>query len=128
MNDVARLAEQQPDPSREVRVPNEPQSLTRMLPVHRFLRHTACYVLIGLTCLALLLLELRMHLVHAPEYHWMRWNLFLAWVPYAASLWIAALSREQAGAWRRAWLPALLWLLFFPNAPYLVTDLRHLQE
>jgi uncharacterized membrane protein len=54
------------------------------------------------------------------------WNLFLAWIP----LWLAIAlhGRRQRGAdgW---WIDAgcgLLWFLFFPNAPYIVTDFVHL--
>lgn len=54
------------------------------------------------------------------------WNLFLAWIPLAASLLVYAMAARgernrliYAGA-------GLLWFLFFPNAPYIVTDLVHL--
>lgn len=51
------------------------------------------------------------------------WNLFLAWLP----LLFAALAVVTA---RRslllALLPGLAWLMFLPNAPYMVTDLMHL--
>lgn len=51
------------------------------------------------------------------------WNLFLAWLPLAFA-WLAL--RWQKNLFFA--LPMLfLWLLFFPNAPYLVTDLIHLQ-
>lgn len=54
------------------------------------------------------------------------WNLFLAWLPLVFAL----LAREefQAGATRqwRFWGFAAAWLLFFPNAPYIFTDLTHL--
>ena len=50
------------------------------------------------------------------------WNLFLAWIPLATAGFAAALpNRPIAQAICGAW-----WLLFFPNAPYLVTDLMHL--
>jgi uncharacterized membrane protein len=54
------------------------------------------------------------------------WNLFLAWIPFLLSYLAYAMS------WRRVLLylvlpaTALLWLLFFPNAPYILTDLQHL--
>lgn len=49
------------------------------------------------------------------------WNLFLAWVPY-----LIAISLEKIPAKKFLAIPALLvWLVFFPNAPYLVTDLLH---
>lgn len=53
------------------------------------------------------------------------WNLFLAWIPY----WIA-ISIE--GFYKLSQSKVLvfgligLWLLFFPNAPYIITDLLHL--
>jgi len=50
------------------------------------------------------------------------WNLFLAWIPLGTAGVAAALpNRPIAQAICGAW-----WLLFFPNAPYLVTDLMHL--
>ncbi len=55
------------------------------------------------------------------------WNLFLAWLPLA----LALLGSEQfeRGAARnwRWWLCAIAWLLFFPNSPYIFTDLTHLR-
>ena len=52
------------------------------------------------------------------------WNLFLAWIPvglagFAAAMPNRPLIQAICGAW---------WLLFFPNAPYLVTDLMHLSR
>ena len=54
------------------------------------------------------------------------WNLFLAWIPFILS-YIA-----HAFSWRRLTLYVLLpfvsilWLIFFPNAPYMLTDLQDL--
>lgn len=52
------------------------------------------------------------------------WNLFLAWVPLLFS-WLAFRWQERGLI---PGLPGLLWLLFFPNALYLVTDLIHLRD
>lgn len=51
------------------------------------------------------------------------WNLFLAWIPLVAALGFAVVRG-------RFWLLPLgvVWLVFLPNAPYLVTDLVHLRE
>ena len=56
------------------------------------------------------------------------WNLFLAWVPYALSL--GAWCTYLRGGHTRIWLLplSLVWLLFLPNAPYIVTDLVHLEN
>lgn len=63
---------------------------------------------------------------HWPHYGLM-WNLLLAWIPLVCALAVQALS-EARTPWR---YPALavcagFWLLFFPNAPYLITDLIHI--
>jgi uncharacterized membrane protein len=51
------------------------------------------------------------------------WNLLLAWVPFVAAL---ALHDVRSTPLRLQ-LPLLaVWLVFFPNAPYLVTDLIHI--
>ena len=50
------------------------------------------------------------------------WNLFLAWLPVLFAL----LARRRGASSLGRWLWGGLWLLFFPNAPYLLTDLLHL--
>jgi uncharacterized membrane protein len=60
------------------------------------------------------------------RYCFLVWNLFLAWLPLVFAL-LAQETFERQGAW--SWRLALLggiWLLFFPNAPYIFTDLSHL--
>jgi uncharacterized membrane protein len=54
------------------------------------------------------------------------WNLFLAWLPVIFALQACDEYRcERNSRWRLfAWAGA--WLLFFPNAPYIFTDLIHL--
>lgn len=52
------------------------------------------------------------------------WNLFLAWIPYALSTRLKAFSGKKQ-IWSLSILS--LWLLFYPNAPYIVTDLIHLR-
>lgn len=48
------------------------------------------------------------------------WNLFLAWLPFLGA-WTALRKPFTAVIY------GPLWLLFFPNAPYLVTDFIHLR-
>jgi uncharacterized membrane protein len=57
------------------------------------------------------------------------WNLFLAWVPLALSLVLARWPRPRQTSKRIGWWAVgALWLAFFPNAPYLVTDIVHLRS
>lgn len=55
------------------------------------------------------------------------WNLFLAWIPYWFSL---SLNRVYHRTQSRLLTGIVLglWLLFFPNAPYIITDLLHLKS
>jgi uncharacterized membrane protein len=58
-------------------------------------------------------------------YGFLAWNLFLAWIPLVAAFFVYDL--QQRGARLGRLLPlAAVWLLFLPNAPYLLTDLIHL--
>lgn len=52
------------------------------------------------------------------------WNLVLAWVPLLCVLAAERLKRTRAGV-ALAGAALVCWLLFFPNAPYLVTDGIH---
>jgi uncharacterized membrane protein len=53
------------------------------------------------------------------------WNLFLAWIPLLLALLIHALSAHSKRLFGELTACGIAWLLFFPNAPYLVTDLVH---
>jgi uncharacterized membrane protein len=57
------------------------------------------------------------------------WNLFLAWIPYWIALTVDFYERhsERKSKWTLGILVGL-WLLFFPNAPYILTDLLHLRN
>ena len=60
-------------------------------------------------------------------YTFLLWNLFLAWLPYLFSLVNSIIHQLRPRWWWAQIIPGGLWLLFFPNAPYLVTDLIHLR-
>lgn len=57
-------------------------------------------------------------------YTFLLWNLFLAFLP----LCIAIISYRYAFKSWRLIIASLLWFVFFPNAPYLITDLYHLSH
>src|SRR5262245_66375689 len=69
----------------------------------------------------------RMGLTGRAALLFLGWNLILAWVPLLVSL---AIVRRHAPGRQSSRLGSLglgaVWLAFFPNAPYLVTDLIHL--
>ncbi len=55
----------------------------------------------------------------------MNWNLFLAFVPWACSTVIMVNEKYRDNKVILALL-LVIWLLFFPNSPYILTDLFHL--
>src|SRR4051812_33696329 len=59
-------------------------------------------------------------------YSSLAWNLFLAWLPYFFALRLALAEPRTGAQGVGSVVLAVLWLLFFPNAPYLITDLIHL--
>jgi uncharacterized membrane protein len=95
---------------------------TRRFPNERIV------VLVGLGlasafCLGLELVRER-HFA-ALDFRFLVWNLFLAWIPFVLALLVYDRYRHGTSLARLA--PALaLWLLFLPNAPYIVTDFVHL--
>ena len=80
----------------------------------------------GATFLSAALYHVRKVLSGTWDYNFLVWNLFLAWIP----LGLAHLASELA--WKRTSLifvlppVIILWMLFYPNAPYILTDLLHL--
>lgn len=88
---------------------------------------TRRYLLIGLalafaSSLATTMVVLRMMYTGELYFAFLVWNLFLAWLPFLFAVIVYRFRRQQivAGA------VGVLWLLFLPNAPYLMTDLIHL--
>src|SRR5260370_1205611 len=78
------------------------------------------------SALCVALVEFRIHRTGDPFYRFLVWNLFLAWVPFGLA--IAAYSRASRAINVRVGILLGLWLLFFPNAPYMLTDFIHLGE
>ncbi len=58
-------------------------------------------------------------------YPYLVWNLVLAWIPLAlAALLVLSYRRRRSGLELAA--VGIAWLLFLPNAPYVLTDFIHL--
>lgn len=70
---------------------------------------------------SILLLGVRMAHTQTIDFSFLTWNLFLAFVP----VWFSRLALSNGNTWK-GWAYAALWLLFFPNAMYIITDLFHL--
>lgn len=60
--------------------------------------------------------------MHSP-YDFMAFNTFLGYLPIEISFHLPKLADRRSLLF---WLTTLIWLLFYPNAPYVLTDLFHL--
>lgn len=99
----------------------------RILALHRFLRDNLFYPVILSSLLGVAFFAVRMLWSDSSLHKFLMWNLFLAWIPFLCALWMATMHRRRAAAWQYI-IPSLVWLLFFPNAAYLVTDLYNLDN
>lgn len=75
--------------------------------------------------LSIFLLMIRMKITHSFTYIFLVWNLFLAIIPFAITIYLKSrnsMNKFGLGFW------FLVWLLFLPNAPYIITDLLHLNN
>jgi len=55
---------------------------------------------------------------------WIVWNLFLAFIPLMLSFWLfLKRSKKRSLLW---WIGLIIFIVFLPNAPYLLTDIIHL--
>ncbi len=54
------------------------------------------------------------------------WNLFLAWIPFILAYIAHAFSWKRITLYLILPFVAIIWLIFFPNAPYMLTDLQDL--
>ncbi len=102
--------------------------IKRIGKIHQLLVEHQFYPLLLSSALAIGLWAGRSWMWSPRSFRFLVWNLFLAWLPYLWSLWALSIHRRQPRRWWLMLLPGTLWLLFFPNAPYLVTDLIHLRS
>jgi uncharacterized membrane protein len=90
-------------------------------------RLTVFGILSGATVLCMLLFRVRIRLSGSYDYAFLIWNLFLAWVPLGMA-YIVSSAKKRRYVLITVPMAAILWLLFFPNAPYILTDLQHLSH
>src|SRR5947207_2796465 len=93
---------------------------------HRFLSRTSFYALAICTLIAFGFLAARIEMTRSRGYAFLVWNLFLAWIPYWCAIGVLALVESRSKRRALIALLAAMWFMFFPNAPYIVTDFKHL--
>lgn len=83
------------------------------------------YVSSGIS-VAVLVLIFRIKLTQEFFLLFLGWNLLLALIPFIIALFIYKNPEIMAKTWSKLGF-TFLWLLFLPNAPYIITDFVHLQ-
>ena len=84
-------------------------------------------LLLGLTLVVYAMIGVRVAYSGNTSDEGLLWNLVLAWIPYVLA--VAVYRRFRRGSARAPLVVGgLLWLLFFPNAPYVITDLNYLRD
>ena len=80
----------------------------------------------GLSLFCLLLSIIRYLCSGTNVFVFLNWNLFLAFIPWLLTTWLILQPKIQQYKIVVGFV-ICLWLLFFPNAPYILTDLFHLK-
>jgi uncharacterized membrane protein len=81
-------------------------------------------LLLASTLFSIALVMVRVYFSGTLSYTSLFWNLFLAVIPFGVSTLLSRIKTPSIVFYSLA----LLWLLFFPNAPYVLTDLIHLRQ
>lgn len=85
---------------------------------------------VGVLLLCTLIFILWMFFGGPFDTYYLLWNLFLAWIPLGMAL-LLIRERKKEPSGPRSLLKGLwaaLWLFFFPNAVYVITDFIHLSQ
>lgn len=87
----------------------------------------AVFVLLNLACaICIMLVAARVAYSDTGNHLGLIWNLFLAWIPFMLAYFAHAVSWRRTTLYLIIPVIAFLWLIFFPNAPYMLTDLQDL--
>jgi uncharacterized membrane protein len=79
------------------------------------------------TTLCITLVAFRVHFTSQVTFVFLVWNIVLAIIPYITSTLLLLYHEKLSNRWLLA-VPFVFWLCFFPNAPYILTDLFHLRQ
>jgi uncharacterized membrane protein len=83
-------------------------------------------LMLGASAISIFLVIARVAVSDSTRHTNLIFNLFLAWIPFILSYVAYAVSWKRVLLYYVLPIAAFLWLIFFPNAPYILTDLQHL--
>lgn len=97
--------------------------MLRKLQQHQRLIPFLTLIFAGAVCCSLV--AFRIHHTDRFYFLFLIWNLFLAFIPYVISTYMV--MRQEKFSLIKLLPFYFAWLLFFPNAPYILTDMLHLE-
>ena len=93
---------------------------------HNKYRLTMFLLLAGATIFSVAIWRVRAEYSGTGHYAFLIWNLFLAWIPFIISYFTYTVTLKRKQLYVIIPIAAFFWLIFFPNAPYILTDFQHL--
>jgi uncharacterized membrane protein len=99
--------------------------MIEFLSRHKY-KFSLALLLMAASLISILLARARMAYSNTQDYSNLIWNLTLAWIPliFASIAYIVSWSRRLL--YLVVPVCTFVWLIFFPNAPYILTDFQHL--
>ena len=93
-----------------------------------FKEHWEITLILIISSLYAIALELlRVYISPKHNYLFFIWNLFLAWIPYLIGVYLPVAYYTMRSKFF-AYVLLVVWFLFWPNSPYIITDLLHLRQ
>jgi uncharacterized membrane protein len=93
---------------------------------HNKYRLTMFTILAAASVFSVTVWRVRTEFSGSVNYGFLIWNLFLAWIPFIIAYFTYTAPINTKQIYIVIPLAAFFWLIFFPNAPYLLTDFQHL--
>lgn len=100
--------------------------MSNTISLKKYIKITALYFVLSVC--GCMMLKYRYLTGGKYVFNFLAWNLFLAWVPYGLStvsclVYFSKLKQPHKGV--ALLCVGLIWLAFYPNAPYILTDFIH---
>ena len=93
---------------------------------HNKYRLTMFTLLAGASVFSVAIWRVRSEFSRNENYAFLIWNLFLAWIPFIIAYFTYTATLDKKHIYIVIPLAAFFRLIFFPNAPYILTDFQHL--
>jgi len=93
---------------------------------HNKYRLMMFFLLAGATIFSVAIWRVRSEYSGTVHYAFLIWNLFLAWIPFIIAYFTYTTTLKRKQVYIVMPIAAFFWMIFFPNAPYILTDFQHL--